>query len=78
MKTIEGKPFIGFRVIEIPLGQVRELVAQNPDKYTGARDLVNAYPFLDDLVAVAINEFDGSLTLVKQNGDYKLLEKHPQ
>jgi hypothetical protein len=78
MKTIEGKPFVGFRVVEIPLGLVRQLVAENPEKYSGARDLANAYPFLDDLVAVSVNEFDGSLTLVKENGQYKFLEKNPK
>jgi hypothetical protein len=37
---------------------------------------VNDYPYLDDLIAVSVNEFDNSMALVKVNGEYKRLEKN--
>jgi hypothetical protein len=77
MKIIEPKPFIGFRTVEIPLGMVRGLVAEKPaGTFPGAEKLVNDYPYLDDLIAVSVNEFDNSMALVKVNGEYKRLEKN--
>ena len=77
MKIIEPKPFVGFRVLEIPLGLVRKLVSEKPTgTFPGAEKLVDDYPYLDDLVAVAVNEFDNSMALVKQNGELKILQKN--
>jgi hypothetical protein len=77
MKVIEPKPYVGFRVIEIPLGLARKMVSGKPSgTFPGAEKLVNDYPFLDDLTAVQINEFDNSMTVVKVNGEYKILQKN--
>jgi hypothetical protein len=70
------KIVLGFRVLEIPLGMVRALVAQGKCG-EGARKLVENNVLLNDLTVIQINEFDGSLTILKNaDGSYKLLQKH--
>ena len=72
----QSKNFIGFRVTEIPLGVVREICKTHSTP--GAQALVDATLFEDDLIAVAVNDSDGSLTLVKDPNDpghYKKLKK---
>ena len=71
-----AKAFVGFRVTEIPLGVVREICRTHSTP--GAQALVDALIFEDDLVAIAINDFDGSLTPVRDPNDpghYKKLTK---
>jgi hypothetical protein len=59
----DGKPFVGFRVLEIPLGMVRNMVKQRPTP--GACQLVEDTKGLSDLVKISVNEFDGGLTIMK-------------
>lgn len=71
----KSQSFVGFRVIEIPLGIVRGMVAEGKGG-PGAQRLLDEHPFEDDLTAVSVNEFDFSLTLIKDaDGRYKRLEK---
>ena len=73
----EPKPkgFVGFRIIEIPLGIVREMVAKGQGG-DGAQKLVDDTMWQDDLSAVSVNEFDGTLTIVKdEDGRCKKLTK---
>ena len=73
--SADPKGFVGFRVLEIPLGLVRQMVADGRAG-AGARKLVNDTLFQDDLAAISVNEFDGSLTIVKgADGRCKLLTK---
>jgi len=74
MNAVKDAAYIGFRIIEIPLGLVRKMVESG--QYTGAQQLVNAHPFEDDLTAVAINEFNNSMYLVTNpDGRFKRLTK---
>jgi hypothetical protein len=70
--------FIGFRIIEIPLGLVREMVAKGMGG-EGSKKLCKDYPPngpCSDLTAVQVNEFDGALTIMKNpDGTYKQLTK---
>jgi hypothetical protein len=66
---------VGFRVIEIPLGVIR-----NADKAgwvadgSGTRKLLDDLIFESDLVAISVNEFDGNLTPCKNtDGSYRKL-----
>ena len=70
------KAFVGFRILEIPLGQVREIIKTHPTP--GAVALCDALAFESDLVAIQVNEFDGGLKPVKNpNGfGYKKLTSH--
>ena len=73
--TQSEKDFIGFRVIEVPIIMVRDMVA-NGQGGPGAQRLCDEHPFAPDLSAVSVNEFDFSLTVIKdKDGRYKQLEK---
>ena len=74
--TVESpKAFVGFRIIEVPIAVVREMVT-NGQGGPGAQRLCDEHPFAPDLSAVSVNEFDFSLTVVKDaDGRYKQLEK---
>lgn len=73
--TEAPKAFVGFRLIEIPIVIVRDMVA-NGQGGPGAQRLCDEHPFAPDLSAVSVNEFDFSLTVVKDiDGRYKQLEK---
>jgi hypothetical protein len=71
----EEKSFVGFRLVEIPLGLVRNMVQEGMGG-PGAQRLVDEHPFESNFTAVQVNEFDNSLTLVKDaDGGYKQLER---
>lgn len=73
--TEAPKAFVGFRITEIPIVIVRDMVA-NGQGGPGAQRLCDEHPFAPDLSAVSVNEFDFSLTVVKdKDGRYKQLEK---
>lgn len=79
-KVPDGKQAykVGFRVIEIPLGMVRNMDAEGQVKpNSGVRKMLDDLVFEDDLVAISVNEFDGSLTPCKNpDGTYrKLVDK---
>ena len=77
-KLIEQEnSFVGFRVIELPLGLIRKLVSQG--KFTGASKLCEDYPEngpCSEFTAIQCNEFDGAITIMKNpDGTYKQLTK---
>lgn len=76
-KVPDGKQAykVGFRVIEIPLGLVRKMdVAGQVKDGSGTRKMLDDLIFEDDLVAISVNEFDGSLVPCKNtDGSYRKL-----
>ena len=76
-KVPDGKePFkVGFRVLEIPLGLVRQMDAGGKIKDdSGARRMLDSLVLQDDLVAISVNEYDGGLTPCKNpDGTYRKL-----
>lgn len=66
---------VGFRVIEIPLGMIRKMDdAGDVKPESGTRKMLDALFLEDDLVAISVNEFDGSLTPCKNpDGTYRKL-----
>lgn len=69
---------VGFRVIEIPLGMVRNMDKENLIKEgSGARRLLDSLILEDDLVAISVDEFSGGLTPCKNpDGTYRRLVQH--
>ena len=73
--TDKHKAFVVFSITEIPIGLVRNMVASGQGG-PGAQRLCDEHPFAPDLTAVSVNDFDFSLTVVKDaDGQYKQLEK---
>jgi len=84
--SIESKAFpepkepykIGFRVIQIPLAIVRDMVLKGQGG-DGAKRLIDEHPFAPDLTGVSVNESDFSLTIMtEKDGGYKQLEKQSE
>ena len=76
-KVPDGKePFkVGFRVVEYPLKQFRDMDAVGLVKEnSGVRRMLDALVMQDDFVAISVNEYDGSLTPCKNpDGTYRIL-----
>ena len=66
---------VGFRVIEIPLGMIRKMDDAGQVKAgSGTRKMLDDLIFENDLAAISVNEFDGSLTPCKNSdGSYRKL-----
>jgi hypothetical protein len=79
-KVPDGKEAykVGFRVIEIPLGIVRNMDKQGLIKDgSGMRKMLDDMIFENDLVAISVDEFSGYMTPCKNaDGTYrKLVDK---
>lgn len=76
-KVPEGKEAfkVGFRVVEYPLKQFRDMDAAGFVKDgSGVRRMLDALIMQDDFVAISVNEYDDSLTPCKNlDGSYRLL-----
>ena len=75
MAEEKPKAFVGFRVIEIPLAIVREMVYTGKGG-PGATKLVYDTSRYDERTGISCDEFDGGLTIMRNaDGTPKLLTK---